>query len=92
LLLERLTISLPSIEFDYSDSLPYNDYFSLIDRHFESRVDCEQINHAMDVCSKQFRAVQKRLLAKLKDKTPTLLDNLDILLENTSGQVRFDAL
>ena len=64
-----------------------NDYFLLIDRHYELRVECEQINSTLDVCSKQFRAIQKRLLNKFKDKTPTLLDNLDILLENTNQQV-----
>lgn len=86
LLVERLSAS-SSIEFEYGDPLPYPDYFALIDRHFENRVECEQLNATLDVCSKQFRAIQKRLLAKFKDKTPTMLDNLDILLENTSQQV-----
>lgn len=88
LLIERLSSSSPSIEFEYGDPLPFNDYFLLIDRHYELRVECEQINATLDICSKQFRAIQKRLLNKFKDKTPTLLDNLDVLLENTNQQVR----
>jgi len=89
LLIERLNLLTPSIDFEYGDSLPYNEYFQLIDRHYELRIECEQINSTLDICSKQFRAIQKRLLNKFKDKTPTLLDNLDVLLENTNQQVRF---
>jgi len=86
MLIERLSAS-SSIEFEYGDALPYQDYFALIDRHFEYRVECEQLNSTLDICSKQFRAIQKRLLNKFKDKTPTLLDNLDVLLESTSQQI-----
>lgn len=88
LFLERMKSSSSTIEFEFGDPLPFNDYFVLIDRHYELRVECEQINAALDTCSKQFRAIQKRLLNKFKDKTPTLLDNLDVLLENTNQQVR----
>lgn len=35
----------------------------------------------------QFRAVQRRLLTKFKDKTPTPLTNLDNLLEGTYKQI-----
>ncbi|GFS59046.1 protein PTHB1, partial [Nephila pilipes] len=36
--------------------------------------------------SLQFRVVQKRLLTKLKDSTPSPLNNLDTLLEATHRQ------
>ncbi|CAF1140201.1 unnamed protein product [Adineta steineri] len=87
LLTERLHASSSTIEFEFGDPLPLEDYFLLVDRHYETRVECEQINSTLDICSKQFRAIQKRLLNKFKDKTPTLLDNLDILLENTNQQI-----
>ena len=35
----------------------------------------------------QFRSIQKRLLARFKDKTPTPLTNLDTLLEGTCRQL-----
>ncbi|CAF4578391.1 unnamed protein product, partial [Rotaria magnacalcarata] len=76
LLIERLSAS-SSIDFEFGDPLPLNDYFSIIDRHYELRVECEQINSTLEISSKQFRAIQKRLLSKFKDKTPSLLDNLD---------------
>ncbi|CAF1194371.1 unnamed protein product [Didymodactylos carnosus] len=87
-LIERLSSTNSSIEFEYGEPLPYSDYFEIIDRHYELRIECEKINEMIDVCSKQFRAIQKRLLNKFKDKTPTLLDNLDVLLENTHHQVK----
>lgn len=38
--------------------------------------------------SAQFRAVQRRLLTKFKDKTPTPLANQDSLLEGTYKQIQ----
>ena len=39
----------------------------------------------------QFRAIQRRLLAKFKDKTPTPLTNLDMLLKETYQQILMSA-
>lgn len=36
----------------------------------------------------QFRAIQRRLLTRFKDKTPAPLQNLDTLLDATYNQVR----
>ena len=44
----------------------------------------------MDVLAKrgeQYRAIQRRLLAKMRDKTPEPLANLDALLENSLSQL-----
>ena len=35
----------------------------------------------------QFRVIQRRLLARFKDKTPSPLNNLDTLLDGTYRQV-----
>jgi Bardet-Biedl syndrome 9 protein len=37
--------------------------------------------------SAQFRSIERRLLTRFKDKTPTPLTNLDTLLEATYRQV-----
>lgn len=39
----------------------------------------------------QFRVIQRRLLAKFKDKTPTPLTNLDNLLKDTYQQILVSA-
>jgi len=41
--------------------------------------------------SAQFRAIQRRLLTRFKDKTPSPLAYLDTLLEGTFRQVNIDA-
>lgn len=38
--------------------------------------------------AEQFRAIQKRLLTRFKDKTPVGLANLDTLLDGTYMQVK----
>ena len=45
-----------------------------------------QCREMMGRHSQQFRAIQKRLLARFKDKTPISLSNLDTLLNGSSQQ------
>ena len=42
--------------------------------------------------AEQFRAIQKRLLTRFKDKTPVGLANLDTLLDGTYMQVNHQLL
>ena len=51
------------------------------------QMDLSQCREVMRRQSLQFRAVQKRLLTRFKDKTPTGLAHLDTLLEGTYRQV-----
>lgn len=51
------------------------------------RCDLGQCREVMQRQSLQFRAVQKRLLTRFKDKTPSGLSHLDTLLEGTYRQV-----
>ena len=53
------------------------------------RCDLGQCREVMQRQSLQFRAVQKRLLARFKDKTPSGLSHLDTLLEGTYRQVQY---
>ena len=51
------------------------------------RVEREQYLLAVEQHSQQFRAIQKRLLTRFKDKTPSSLQHLDTLLDGTFLQV-----
>lgn len=62
-------------------------YFEIVDEHFERRHEVEHYIRHLDKQAQQIRVVQKRLLARFKDKTPAPLDHLDQLLEAS-----FDAL
>lgn len=59
----------------------------IIDRHFQLRSSKESVRQILDLRAKQFRAIQRRLLTRFKDKTPAPLNCLDTLLEGTYRQI-----
>ena len=71
----------------YQDNLPIEEYKEVIDRHLQLRVTSERLKEMLEQYSVQFRAIQKRILNKFKDKTPSPLENLDALLEATYRQI-----
>ncbi|XP_054754048.2 protein PTHB1-like isoform X1 [Lytechinus pictus] len=71
----------------FSSNLMMQEYFELIDTHMELRVHAERYKELLDQRAKQFRAIQRRLLTRFKDKTPSPLNNLDTLLEGTYRQI-----
>lgn len=77
----------PVFEVGYSGPLPLNEYFEIIDRHFELRKNIQQCSDLLGRHAQQFRAIQKRLLTRFKDKTPVGLAHLDTLLDGTYMQL-----
>ncbi|PNJ46935.1 BBS9 isoform 4 [Pongo abelii] len=71
----------------FSGSVPLQEYFELIDHHFELRINGEKLEELLSQRAVQFRAIQRRLLARFKDKTPAPLQHLDTLLDGTYKQV-----
>ncbi|KAM4874745.1 protein PTHB1 isoform 3-T6 [Thomomys bottae] len=71
----------------FSGSLPLQEYFELIDQHFELRINGEKLEELLAERAVQFRAIQRRLLTRFKDKTPAPLQHLDTLLDGTYKQV-----
>lgn len=71
----------------FSGSLPLQEYFELIDHHFELRINGEKLEELLSERAVQFRAIQRRLLTRFKDKTPVPLQHLDTLLDGTYKQV-----
>ena len=51
------------------------------------RIGLQQCQELIGRHARQFRAIQKRLLARFKDKTPSGLVHLDTLLDGTFMQV-----
>ena len=76
-----------SLQLSFIDELPLQDYFIAIDTHFETRIGQLQLLEILSDYAKQFRCIQKRILTRLKDKTPTPLNNLDVLLDGTYRQL-----
>ncbi|CAF0771550.1 unnamed protein product [Brachionus calyciflorus] len=75
------------IEIFYQESLPTEDFRLIIDKHLEVRQQIENFKELLEKSCAQFRAVQKRMLIKFKDKSPSTLDNMDALLEATYRQI-----
>ncbi|XP_045434604.1 protein PTHB1 isoform X4 [Pipistrellus kuhlii] len=71
----------------FSGSMPLQEYFALIDHHFELRKNGEKLEELLSERAVQFRAIQRRLLTRFKDKTPAPLQHLDTLLDGTHQQV-----
>ncbi|ELK35175.1 Protein PTHB1 [Myotis davidii] len=70
----------------FSGSMPLQEYFALIDHHFELRINGEKLEELLSERAVQFRAIQRRLLTRFKDKTPAPLQHLDTLLDGTYKQ------
>ncbi|XP_062322172.1 protein PTHB1 [Osmerus eperlanus] len=71
----------------FSGPIPLSEYFETVDQHFELRVSAEKYQDLLSERAVQFRAIQRRLLTRFKDKTPAPLQNLDTLMEGTYRQV-----
>lgn len=75
------------VSITYNEQLPTEELKNIIDKHLDLRKNMESLSQNLEQCSVQFRAIQKRLLTKFKDKSPTVLDNMDALLEATFRQI-----
>uniref|UniRef100_A0A4X2JV89 Bardet-Biedl syndrome 9 n=1 Tax=Vombatus ursinus TaxID=29139 RepID=A0A4X2JV89_VOMUR len=71
----------------FSGCIPLQEYFELIDQHFELRLNGEKVEELLSERAIQFRAIERRLLSRFKDKTPAPLQHLDTLLDGTYKQV-----
>lgn len=75
------------VEISFTEPIPLQDYFQIIDNHYEFRVVLAKLRDMITVRTKQFRIIQTRLLMRFKDKTPAPLQHLDTLLEGTFQQI-----
>uniref|UniRef100_A0A670XP94 Bardet-Biedl syndrome 9 n=1 Tax=Pseudonaja textilis TaxID=8673 RepID=A0A670XP94_PSETE len=71
----------------FSGPIPLQDYFDIIDHHFELRLNAMKYEQLLAERAIQFRAIERCLLTRFKDKTPAPLQHLDTLLEGTYRQV-----
>ncbi|TRY97356.1 hypothetical protein DNTS_031697 [Danionella cerebrum] len=70
----------------FTGPIPLPEYFEIVDHHFELRVNAQKYQDLLSERAVQFRAIQRRLLTRFKDKTPGPLQNLDSLMEGTYRQ------
>ena len=71
----------------FSEPLPLQEYFELIDDHLRCRAECDALHEQLAARAQQFRVVEKRLLVRLKDRNPAPMQNLELLFEGTYQQL-----
>ena len=71
------------LRIDYSEALPLQEFYSIIDDHFQRRGDLQSASEDLNRAAHQYRVVEKRLLSRFKDRNPAPLDNLDVVSEET---------
>ena len=74
---------LPAFAVQYGEPLPLADFFACVDEHFAARCELARANDALNDRSQQFRVVQKRLLSRFKEKNPSPLNQIDVVLKST---------
>eukprot|EP00793_Prasinoderma_coloniale_P000005 PRCOL_00005513-RA len=71
----------------FSEPLPLQDYFALVDAHYDGRAHVKDGAQALERRAEAARAVQRRLLVRFRDKNPSSLGHLDALLEDTLSRL-----
>lgn len=80
------TVDVPSIV-KFADNLPIEEYIYTINEHFQTRLKILEFNSKLNDAAYQFRIIQKRLLVRFKDKNPTALGGLEILMTETYNKI-----
>ncbi len=71
----------------FASALPLHEVYLEIDAHFDAKNKFEVSKATLAQRAAQFRAIQRRLLIQLREKTPVPLTNLDSVLEGTFQQL-----
>lgn len=69
-----------SLKVTLVDPVPLGDLFEVIDRHFALRKRIRELDTDLEKAAALYRAVEKRLLMRFKDKNPQPLSKLEDLL------------
>ncbi|DAZ95326.1 TPA: hypothetical protein N0F65_002433 [Lagenidium giganteum] len=76
-----------TLEVFYQEPLPLADFFGTIDNHFNLRKEKLELSAELNDRAHQFRVIQKRLLVRYKDRNPSAINCLDVLLHGTYDQL-----
>ncbi|RWS09346.1 protein PTHB1-like isoform X1, partial [Dinothrombium tinctorium] len=68
------------------NSFPVDAYLRTVENHLNVRYKLMEEEQTLSNITSQFRALQKRLLVKLKDRNPSPLTNLDLMIEATHNK------
>jgi len=70
-------------ECSFTEGVPLPEYLELVDHHYELRHVMQAQRDLLAERAQQFRAVEKRLLVRFKERNPSPIGELDLLLEGS---------
>lgn len=73
-ILNSLHMAGTRLRIEYTEALPLSEFHECIDDHFESRKHLIQAAERLNAAAHQYRVIEKRLLARFKDRNPSPLD------------------
>ena len=73
----------------YQDNfeVPLNEFMKAITDHYNSRLEMRVLSKKLDNLCTQYRVINKRLLARFKDKNPSPLKGLETLVRETYEKI-----
>jgi Bardet-Biedl syndrome 9 protein len=71
----------------YNDVLPIDEYFAVIHTHLICRLRLQNFNAQLNDAAHQYRLIEKRLLVRFKDRNPTPLHGLDLILKESYDRI-----
>ncbi|EDQ87816.1 uncharacterized protein MONBRDRAFT_33174 [Monosiga brevicollis MX1] len=74
------------VKVEFAEAMPLDPYFRILEQHFEMRNAIRALRVALDEAATQYRLLQKRLLARFKDPSPSNIDQFTALLEGSYQQ------
>jgi Bardet-Biedl syndrome 9 protein len=73
----------------FAENIPLDNYFLIIGNHFKIRQLIQIYVSQLNDMSHQYRMIEKRLLARYKDRTPSSLNGLDVLSNETYQNIMY---
>lgn len=73
----------------FAENIPLENYFLIIGNHFRIRQLIQIYVSQLNDMSHQYRMIEKRLLARYKDRTPSSLNGLDVLSNETYQNIMY---
>ncbi|AIO01017.1 hypothetical protein LPMP_321310 [Leishmania panamensis] len=76
------------LKFEIPDHLPVPDFLAVVDTHWAIRKEMEAASAALDDAASLFRAVEKRLLARFRDRSPADATAVEVLFQESYSLLR----
>lgn len=73
----------------FAENIPLESYFLVISNHFKLRQLIQVYVSQLNDMAHQYRMIEKRLLARYKDRTPSSLNGLDVLSHETYQNIMY---